>query len=174
MGTLNKKIYIIENFLPDLNYYLNEIHKINLYKLDEYNSKFNLKQNWPGERSNALHLESPFLFHLILQNLKQKIDFLKHFKIDLYLHLRKEESVFKDWIHKDEQDYSFLIYLNKTNLNSGTYLFDENNQIVSDIKYVENRFVIYNSSYNHSAYGHFGNNSQNGRLTLNGFLNITD
>ena len=75
-------------------------------------------------------------------------------------------------MHKDEADYAFLIYLNETNLKSGTYLYDENHNVIADIKYVQNRFVIYSGSYNHMGYGHFGNSKENGRLTLNGFLNV--
>jgi len=169
---LNKKILIIENFLPNLNYYLKDIHKISLYEQEEFNNKFNFKQTWPGKRSNFLHLENPFLFFLIMQNL-QKIDFLKNYVVDLYLHLRREEDFHKDWIHTDVlHDYSFLIYLNKDNLNSGTYIYNEDKQIISDIKYIQNRFVIFTSSYNHMGYGHFGNNSENGRLTINGFITI--
>jgi hypothetical protein len=171
---LNKKILTIENFLPNLNHYLKDIHKISLYEQEEFNNKFNSKQIWPGKRSNFLHLENSFLFFLILQNL-EKIDFLKKYVVDLYLHLRREDDFYKDWIHVDSpHDYSFLIYLNKNNFSSGTYIYDENKQIISDIKYIQNRFVIFNSSYNHMGYGHFGNNSENGRLTLNGFITLKD
>ena len=101
--------------------------------------------------------------------------FLKKYSIDIYLHLRKKEDSLKDWIHKDiECDYAFLIYLNNTNLNSGTYLYDEENNIIVDAKYVQNRFVIYNGSYNHMGYGHFGESPENGRLTINGFLKVIE
>ena len=173
MGTLDKKILILENFLPNLNHYLKEIYSIPLYKQEEFNKKFNLKETWPGKRSQTLFLENKFLFFLILQNL-EKVFFLKKYNLNIYLHLRCKEDIFKDWIHKDSVNYSFLIYLNKTNLNSGTYIYDENNNIISDIRYVQNRFVIYNGSYNHMGYNHFGNSSENGRLTINGFLNTND
>jgi hypothetical protein len=176
MGTLKtkeKKLLIIENFLPNLGHYLSEIYKIILYNNEEFNKKFNVTDNWPGKRSESLNASNKFLFFLILQNL-EKVHFLKRYNLDIFLHLRRKEDLFKDWIHKDTDDYAFLIYLNKTNLNSGTYLYDENNNVISDIKYVQNRFVIYNSSYNHMGYGHFGDSSENGRLTLNGFLNIID
>ena len=175
MGTLKtqeKKIFVIENFLPNLNYYLSDIYKIPLYNNEEYNKKFK-KENWPGMRSGSLYIENKFLFFLILENL-YKVFFLKNYFLNLYLHLRKQEDGLKDWIHKDEDDYSFLIYLNNTNLNSGTNLYDEDNNIISDIKYVQNRFVIYNSSYNHMGYGHFGDSPVNGRLTLNGFIKVKE
>lgn len=170
--TEEKKLLMIDNFLPYLKEYLLEIYKIPLYELEEY-KKIEIEcKNWPGKRSLPLFSENKFLFFLILQNL-YKISFLKKYTLNLFLHLRKEEDSLKDWIHTDNADYSFLIYLNKTNLNSGTYLYDENKNIISDIKYVQNRFVIYSGSYNHMGYGHFGDSPENGRLTFNGFLNIT-
>jgi hypothetical protein len=174
MGALkksNKQILVIEEFLPNLKHYLTEIYKIPLYEKEEISKKFNLKGNFPGKRSNSLYAGDKFLYFLILQNL-EKVYFLKKYSTDIFLHLRRQTDSSKDWIHKDESDYAFLIYLNKTNLNSGTYLYDEDNNIVSDIKYVQNRFVMYNGSYNHMGYGHFGDSHENGRLTLNGFLSI--
>jgi hypothetical protein len=43
-----------------------------------------------------------------------------------------------------------------------------------DAKYVQNRFIIYNGSYNHMGYGHFGESPENGRLTINGFLRVVE
>jgi hypothetical protein len=168
-----KKLLMIDDFLPHLKEYLPEIYKIPLYELEEYKKIGNKSETWPGKRSLTLFLENKFLFFLILQNL-DKVPFLKRYVLDLHLHLRREQDLLKDWVHKDQEDYAFLIYLNETNLNSGTYLYDENNNIISDIKYVQNRFVIYNGSYNHMGYGHFGNSPENGRLTLNGFLRVVE
>jgi hypothetical protein len=165
------KTLIIENFLTHLKEFLNEIQNIKLYDLETFNNKFNCSNTWPGLRSGPLIVENKFLFFLILENLK-KVYFLEKYSVEMYIHLRREEDIYKDWIHKDKADYSFLIYLNNTNLNSGTYLYDDVNNVSTDIKYVQNRFVIFNGSYSHMGYGHFGNNSNNGRLTLNGFLNL--
>ena len=165
-----KKLLMIDNFLPYLTEYLLEIYKIPLYEPEEY-KRVNINTNWPGKRSFSLFSENKFLYFLILQNL-HKVSFLKKYTLDLFLHLRREQDYSKDWIHTDNDDYAFLIYLNKTNLNSGTYLYDENKNIISDIKYVQNRFVIYSGSYNHMGYGHFGDCPENGRLTFNGFLNL--
>jgi hypothetical protein len=176
MGTLKteeKKFLIIENFLPNLKEYLTEIYKITLYENKEYIEKFNY-ETWPGKRSNYLFDENKFLFFLITQNLN-KVYFIKKYTLKLFLHLRRQEDSLKDWIHKDlDTDYAFLIYLNDTNLNSGTFLYDEEKNMIADIKYVKNRFVIYNGSYNHMGYGHFGESPENGRLTINGFLKVVE
>jgi hypothetical protein len=176
MGTLEKKekkFLVIENFLPNFKEYLSEIYKIPLYENKEFVEKFDF-QTWPGKRSGSLFNENKFLFFLILQNLN-KVYFLKKYYLELFLHLRTQGDLSKDWIHKDEKDdYAFLIYLNDTNLNSGTYLYDEENNMIMDVKYVQNRFIIYNGSYNHMGYGHFGDSPENGRLTINGFLKVVE
>ena len=115
-----------------------EIYKIPLYEPEEY-KRVNINTNWPGKRSFSLFSENKFLYFLILQNL-HKVSFLKKYTLDLFLHLRREQDYSKDWIHTDNDDYAFLIYLNKTNLNSGTYLYDENKNIISDIKYNQQKF----------------------------------
>jgi len=60
--------------------------------------------------------------------------------------------------------------LSDTNLNSGTQMFDKEHNIINDMKYVQNRAIFFSSNYNHKAYGHFGSNVQDGRLTLNLFI----
>ena len=45
----------------------------------------------------------------------------KFWNINIFLHLRLDKDKDKDWIHKDETDeFAALIYLSKTNLDSGT------------------------------------------------------
>jgi len=176
MGTLKKiekKYMVIENFLPNLEKFIQDIHKINLLEQDKYNEKYNAKDTWSGLRSGDLFIENKFLFFLILQNLN-KVCFLKKYGLKMCLHLRRQEDVMKDWIHIDPDDFAFLIYLNNTNLSSGTYLYDDEGNVISDIKYVHNRFVIYSGSYKHMGYGHFGKSSDEGRLTINGFLNVVE
>jgi hypothetical protein len=166
----NNTLIMQENILPYLDNYLDEIHKIKLFNQEEYNNKYKDDQTWPGYRSANLHLENKFLSFLILQNVT-KVFSINNYSINLYVHLRTKEESTKDWVHVDSPiDYSFLIYLNESNLNSGTCLYDDNKNMIADIKYVKNRFVLFNGSYNHMGYGHFGENSVNGRLTINGFM----
>ena len=139
----------------------------------KFNEKYNCNDTWPGLRSGHLFLENKFLFFLIMQNLN-KVCFLKKYNLDMYIHLRREEDIMKDRPHVDPADFAFLIYLNDTNLNSGTNLYDDSENVISDIKYVHNRFVIYSGSYKHKGYGHFGKCSEDGRLTVNGFLSIVE
>ena len=171
---MDSKLIVIDNFLPHLNLILPKIQEIPLYELKEYNSKFNAKEEWPGKRSQLLITQNPILYIYVIEVIINKISFLKNkkFSCDMSLHLRRNEDVDKDWIHKDDNTFSSLIYLNKTNLNSGTKIYTDEKEETADVKYVQNRFIMYNGNYNHMGYGHFGESSTDGRLTFNLFINI--
>ena len=164
----------VENFFPRLELILPEIKKINLYSQKEFNKIEDSTDNWSGFRSLNLRKNNVFLYELInnLMFTKKVMD-KGSYDIASFLHLRLEEHNVQDWIHKDPALFTALIYLSDTNLNSGTYIYDENNNIINDIKCVKNRFVIFSGNYNHKGYGHYGNSVQNGRLTFNLFINET-
>ena len=161
----------IDNFFPRLDLILPEIKKIKLYSLNEFNEIEKTQDTWPGLRSLNLKKTNIFLFELI-NNLMFTNKMINEGTYDIatFLHLRLKEHANQDWIHKDNKKFAGLIYLSETNLNSGTYLYDENNNIINDIKCVKNRFVIFSGNYNHKGYGHYGNNVQDGRLTFNLFI----
>lgn len=179
----NKIAYQCENVLSNFNLLLPHFNNIKLYSTKEHNLP---NTAWPGLRSYELSIEQPFLFFLIVKTIQDlKLPFLpSKFEIKMYVHLRRKKDDAKDWIHRDSTpfisnnevcntgvDFSGLIYLNKTNLMSGTYLYDDETQnITNDFKYVQNRLVIFSSNYLHKGYGHFGDNSNNGRTTLNIFI----
>jgi hypothetical protein len=105
--------------------------------------------------------------------LKYKILEEKSWNINTFLHLRLDKDKDKDWIHVDEtEDFAALIYLSETNLNSGTKIYDQNENIINDIKFVKNRFVMYSAKYKHMGYGHHGKNINDGRLTFNLFMKV--
>lgn len=165
------KHIVVDNFFSQFNFIKNEFKKIKRYNLEEFNKLTNEKQNWPGQRSDYVSSVEPFLFNLFLLEFK-KFDFdLSYHKISMFTHLRLSEDKNKDWIHKDiEHDYTCIVYLSETSLNSGTFLYSENKEIISDIKFIQNRAFLFNGNYNHSAYGHHGTDEENGRLTLNVFI----
>ena len=68
-------------------------------------------------------------------------------------------------------DFAFLIYLSDTNLDSGTkmYLSVDEDKETCLVNFVQNRFVMYDANLPHSAYGNYGKNLSDGRLTINGF-----
>ena len=72
----------------------------------------------------------------------------------------------------DSRCVLFLIILASsfiTNLTSGTKLYNDS-ECVTDIKYVQNRLLMYSGAYPHQGYGHFGSDKEQGRLTINLFL----
>jgi hypothetical protein len=170
---MDKRVIVVENYFDHFNLILPEIKKTKLYTQKEFNKKYTSQiQTWPGKRSGDLYQESPILLAYALSYFNKFNINVNDVKIFSYIHLRGQDQQTKDWIHKDDCSYSMLVYLNNTNLNSGTYLYDESNNIIADVKYVQNRAVLYNGSYNHMGYGHFGDSPENGRLTLNFFIHL--
>jgi hypothetical protein len=167
------KCIIIDNFFERFNVIEESFKKISLYEKEEYIKKFNDIQNWPGKRSNFINIENPFLFNLFLNEFNSKINF-NFKKLSVFIHLRTIMDEKKDWIHDDVNagQYTCLVYLSKTNLNSGTYIYSQDKEIISDIKFVQNRAFFFDARYLHSAYGHHGDDINNGRLTLNAFLTM--
>ena len=165
------KLQVVDNFFDNLDRIESDLKKIKLYSRDEFNQKFNDTQSWPGFRSQMLHKENPILFELFLKEFVQKFNIRSYFEIQLYLHLRLAEDQEKDWIHKDEfSDSSLIVYLSQ-NLNSGTNFYqkveDKEDMAIGMLK---NRCILFDSNTYHKSKLNFGNNLDNGRLTMNGFI----
>jgi hypothetical protein len=162
----------IENFFPRLNLILSEFKKFELFDKDEYNKIKNDNFQWPGKRSLSIFETNIFLFDYVNHLMFSK-NLLEpgNYDIRSFIHLRLEEDNSKDYIHKDVPwDLAALIYLSDTNLESGTYLYDENKNIINDIKFVNNRIILYSGDYYHKGYGHHGSSVEDGRLTYNMFI----
>ncbi len=169
------KHIIVDNFFENFNYIENSFKEIKMYNKKEYMSKFQTIEDWPGKRSYVLNLENTFLFNLFVREFD--IKFNNPFNgintnIKSHIHLRVKKDGSKDWIHRDSamSNYTCLIFLSKTNLDSGTNIYSENKEIITSVKFVQNRAVLFDSNYLHSAFGHYGNDVNDGRLTLNAFF----
>jgi hypothetical protein len=165
------KFIVVDHFIENLDLILQDIYKIKLYSQEEYNKLFNTNQTWPGFRSEDIYKCFPTLLFFCLESF-YKLNLLKKeiTRIESHIHLRTKEFNKSDWVHKDSCKYTLLVYLNNSNLNSGTYFYDEEKNTTCDIKYLKNRAVLFNSDCFHMGYGHFGDNNKNGRLTLNFFI----
>ena len=73
------EVIIKENFFYNFNNIKNEFKKIKRYKSREFNKKFNENQDWPGERSQDLFKDNPFLFNLIVKELYEKFNCFGYF-----------------------------------------------------------------------------------------------
>jgi hypothetical protein len=164
------KLIQIDNFFDNLDIMLPEIRTMKLYTAKDHPGG---KMTYPGTRSLNLYRDKPILWNYVnAMVLKYKVlDEKESWNINTFIHLRLDKDKDKDWIHKDETDeFAALIYLSKTNLNSGTKIYDENENMINDVKFVQNRFVMYSAKYKHMGYGHHGKNIDDGRLTLNLFI----
>ena len=162
----------IDNFFlfPDVIY--EEAKKTKLYSLGEHPDIVDKKDitSWPGKRSEELGYINPLLKYMIIKYLDISQINIRGKNVSLYIHARHESDMAEDFIHSDQCLYSMLIYLSETNLNSGTKIFDTKDQMINDFKFVKNRLVWFDAKYRHTAYGHHGNNIDNCRLTINGFI----
>ena len=162
------KLLIVDKFFEDMQFLnvVNEIKKLRFYELKEFNFKFKDSQSWPGKRTEILPKVNLSLSKKITDQfiLKTK-SFLEpgDMDIQMYAHIRNKKDGKKDWIHWDADisTYTGLIYLSKSNIKSGTYFYNTKKEIISDVKFVQNRCLIFDSRYLHKAYGH-----HDGRLNI--------
>ena len=167
---------IIENFFDNFEYLESHFKKIPLLEFDKYpdKNKATKTEKWPGQRSLPLQLEHPFLTQLMCKEIIQKSDSRnlvdKPWRINASIHLRLDDDNEGDFIHTDPSDLTMIVFLAKTNLNSGLNLYSNDNDEIVHIKYIQNRAVIFHSRRLHKSHLNFGNNINDGRLTLNAFM----
>ena len=173
---MSNRIIVVDNFFDNFDNIKDRFKEISLYSLDEFiKLTQENKQEWPGKRSLDFYKTEPFLFNLILNEFHTKFDNFfnnRKFWCKSYAHLRLSEDNKKDFIHTDPANYSLLIYVSKTNLNSGTCFYDDNNNITQTVNFVQNRAVLFPGYIKHSSLINHGINIDDGRLTLNAFFNM--
>jgi hypothetical protein len=174
---MHNGITVVDNFFDNFHNIKDRFKEIPLYGLDEF-IKLNSEdpQKWPGKRSLDFYETEPFLFNLFLNEFHNKFDNFfnnKKFWCKSYAHLRLDEDNEKDFIHTDPIDYSLLVYVSETNLNSGTCFYDDKNNATQTVNFVQNRAVLFPGYNKHCALNNHGINIDNGRLTLNAFFSVT-
>ena len=170
---------VINNFFDNFQNIKEEFKKIPLLTLDEINkiniSKEYATETWPGKRSENLANINPFLFNLIFKELYSKTNLFNNLKIEMEssIHLRLSNDNNGEFIHSDPCDYTLMVYLSDTNLKSGTALYPPNGDI-SDVmtNFVQNRAFLFRGFIRHMAIHNYGNNIEDGRLTLNNFIYV--
>jgi hypothetical protein len=166
---------IVDNFFDNFNNIKDLFKNFQLFNKDEFSKKFGT-QTWPGFRSADLWTENPILFNLIIKEIFSKFGNQpfqnKRLSMKSHIHLRLKEDNEKDWIHKDNNFATLMVFLSDTNLGSGTCLYDENKNLTHTINFVQNRALLFNSKIYHKSLNNYGDNLQNGRLTLNCFIDL--
>jgi len=172
-------IAVYDNFFSNniLHAIIDRAKNTQLYNFDDHKKhveNYNIGY-WYGRRSYNLVEEDKLLNALILDEISFKHIFHRPVTmIDSYIHLRSKNTQ-DDYIHVDPADFSLIIYLSPTNLTSGTKFYTtlEETDIEKEtmfVKCVQNRAVLFHSGIAHAAYKNFGEDINDGRLTLNAFL----
>jgi hypothetical protein len=168
---------VVDNFFNNFSNIKDEFKKIKLYTFEEQQKLNIISKNviWPGKRSDLLNITHPFLFNLIIKEFLDKFGYhfsFNHIKLASIIHLRLLEDDKTDYIHTDENIATLIVYLSDTNLNSGTVLYPNNSDEPDIIiKSIQNRAVLFDAKKRHKSLLNYGDSIENGRLTLNIFIN---
>jgi len=136
-----------------------------------YNTPETRKIKFPGQRSLLFNEINP-LFHVSLISEASKVfnvDPNNFSEVESSLHLRLDSDDEEDFIHQDTA-HTLLIYLSPTNLNSGTTFYDHEDREIARVSFVQNTAVFFDGSIRHKSLRNFGDNIDNGRLTINIFF----
>lgn len=175
---MNNRITVVDNFFDDFDLINEHFKKVKLLNFDDFmkdDENKDTSQKWPGKRSLKLINQEPFLQALIIKEFIHKFNNFfnsNKFTCESFIHLRLAADNESDFIHRDPVDYTLMVYLSKTNLNSGTILYDEDNNPTQTINFVQNRAVIFPGQIKHKSMSNYGNNLDDGRLTLNSFMEV--
>jgi hypothetical protein len=158
----------MEYILKDNFFYnVDEVRKIALR--NDY-LKSNKNTGWKGYRSELLD-ES--IKNYIIENLIKinptfiNVEFIFYFHYSLDNTKQELNDFWLQRFHKDDEDWAGVIYLNEIpKMESGTILFDENNKNPTTIENVYNRLILYKGNLLHGVEDTFGNNIEDGRMTL--------
>ena len=166
---------IIDNFFDNFELLEHEFKKIPLLSFSE-NKQVTEGVKWPGKRSLHLGKTHPFIWQLTNKEIQQKSGnerlMYSRWRMSVNTHLRLSEDEKPDYIHTDPDDITMIVFLSKTNLKSGLSIYDENKQETQNIKFVQNRAVLFDGKQFHRSSLNYGDNIDNGRLTLNCFINF--
>ena len=182
-------IIVVDNFFSD-NLFRDvhaEVKKMNFIPLAASGPDVDLKPtedviDYPGSRTEPFMKHNLILDNMIIRHIDGKsLPFTNRaYKYNQYAHVRLETDNAKDFIHIDNTDWAYLIYLSKTNLESGTKFYTEDatldvdglsqdDKVQTHVKFVQNRAVFFKSSIPHMAFNNHGKSLSDGRLTINGF-----
>jgi len=160
-------IQLVENFFDDIDLINSLANTQKFYTVDEYNYNTGHSDAWPGTRTYCLD-QQPVLHTLVKHSVEKKFN-IESDKHAYFFHRRGTKDNKKDWPHKDSSRYALIVYLSKTNLNSGTVFYNDNQEVITDISFVNNRAILFNGQIPHKSKLNYGEDSDI-RLTLNGFF----
>lgn len=167
----HQSVVVVDNFFNDFSMFCESVKEIPVYEHSEHPEEMRANERWPGKRSSNLVLSNPILTALFLETLRNKVGVNMSFNMSLYTHLRTKNTDAVDFCHQDDCYVSGLVYLSKTNLDSGTKFFDcDGGEAITTVNFVQNRAVFFKGNIWHRTFGAHGKNIDDGRLTLNSFV----
>ena len=173
--------FVIDNLFSDPDEIVKIAKQQKYYKIDEHPKDKNTHISWEGIRTEWLHDVCSENTQMLLQNeitrkLCNTIRPDAFIDVDqdmrMHFHLFTSENKHKpEWFHMDTTIMAGVIYLNKDiadNPKHGTII--KFNGVDETIPNRYNRLVAYRGDYIHAPASGFGNNLDDGRLTLNFFI----
>ena len=160
-------IQLVENFFDDIDLILKIANQQKYYTVDDYNFESGHSNTWPGMRTMCLD-QKPDINNLIKHYAEKRFN-LYNSDGAFFFHKKGTKDKHKDWKHKDPVSQSLIDYLSKTNVNSGTVFYNDKNEIITDIGFVQNRAICFNGKIPHQSKLNYGEEDDM-RLTLNGFF----
>ena len=131
---------------------------------------------YEGKRSLHLGKTHPFIWQLTNKEIQQKSGnerlMYSRWKMSVNTHLRLDEDEEQIIYIRIYDDWTMIVFLSETNLKSGLSIYDKNKQETQNIKFVQNRAVLFNGKQFHRSSLNYGDSIDNGRLTLNCFINF--
>ena len=148
-----------------------------LQNLESLGLYFNI--GWAGCRTEKLEYYKDPIFNNIQEKILDTVsDYygISGYLIESHFHyttsLHDNEDFHNNKFHKDPSQFAGLIYLNPDPpKKTGTSIIDHKENKIIDTENVYNRLIAYPSNFLHAATNLFGNNIEDGRMTLVFFIN---
>lgn len=178
------KLLVKDNFLDNPNDIRNIALSIDTWR---HHSYFNGTVGWKGYRSRPLQCYKNSTLNKISEDILseiKKVFFLsENYLITTFFHMANLETkqeclhLIPDKYHKDPAaEVAGVLYLtpNPPPFKCGTSILDPWQDKIIDVENVYNRIVAYKTNIVHAITDLFGNDFQDGRMTLNFFVHTSD
>ena len=167
-------ITVIDNFLPDDIFQAvhDEVKRCKLTPLQKTKETRERDVTYPGVTSLPFRDDNKILDRFLLSHIEAyNLPWTKTpYMYEQHAHLRLETDNEGDYIHTDSgMNFAWLLYLSKTNLKSGTKFYTDDEKETDFVRFIQNRFVIFDANINHMAFNNHGKDLNDGRLTVVGF-----
>lgn len=171
-------LIVLDNFLPYPNIVRHWALKQEFFDCEQMTKKVGKPNTWPGLRTIGINELDIGFANDVLSKMSYLAQY--HFGVPRNIHIRSAFQLTRkddgnSWIHRDDDvDVACLLYLTpNAPFSSGTNLYSEPpHEVTDNIGNVYNRLVMYRANIYHKSNEYFGDNLENGRLTLVSFIKV--